>query len=180
MGVNFEQAFRQGRAGESAIARWLIGRGCSILPVYEKIINEGKGPQLFTGAGELIAPDLVCITNKKCIFVEAKHKTAFSWHRNTGRFVTGIDLIHYESYQGVRTTTGLPVWLLFLQRGGQAVDSPSSPAGLFGGDLDILTRQENHRCKADKWGKGGMVYWARKIDGGPLRFIAPYVKVMNS
>ena len=54
----FDQQLAFGKAAESSIARWLIGRGCSVLPVYEKIINDGKGPQVFTPSGDVIAPDL--------------------------------------------------------------------------------------------------------------------------
>ena len=90
--------------------------------------------------------------------IEAKHKTAFSWHRLTGRWVTGVDLRHYEYYCKIEDMSPWPVWLMFLHRGGQAKDSPPSPSGLFGNRLEVLRRQENHR--SDKWGKWGMVYWA--------------------
>ena len=50
------------------------------------------------------------------------------------------------------------VWLLFLQQGGKAKDSTISPSGLYGNDLSVLMSSENHR--SDKWGNGGMVYWA--------------------
>ncbi len=93
------------------------------------------------------------------MWVEAKHKTAFSWHRLTERWVTGIDLRHYEHYLRVAMKTPWPVWLLFLHEGGQAKDSPAeSPAGLFGNELLFLSAHENHR--SDKWGRSGMVYWA--------------------
>ena len=29
-------------------------------------------------------------------------RTAFSWHRLSGRWVTGIDLRHYEHYQEIK------------------------------------------------------------------------------
>ena len=40
------------------------------------------------------------------------------------------------------------------------------PAGLFGNDLGVLAGCENHR--SDRYGKSGMVYWARDA----LRLIA--------
>lgn len=175
--MTFQEQLAVGKAGESLIAQWLIGRGFSVLPVYEKIIDEGKGPQLYTASGGMIAPDLLALRNDEIMWIEAKHKTAFSWHRITNRWVTGIDLRHYEEYLKVLETTSIPVWLLFLHRGGQAKDSPAnSPKGLFGNDLNILSEHENHRHA--NWGRSGMVYWALKQDGGALLKIAEWEEVL--
>lgn len=157
---NFEQSLKFGQAGESLIAQWLIGRGRCVLPVYEKIIDEGKGPQLYTQGGGRIAPDLFVFGKGKPLWIEAKHKNAFTWHRKTKQFVTGIDLRHYEEYCKVDDETEWPVWLLFLHRGGIAKDSPPSPSGLYGNSLDVLRGCENHRHS--NWGNSGMVYWAIK------------------
>lgn len=147
-----------GQAGESHIARWLRNRGCSVLPVYEKILDTGKGPHLFLPEGSLIAPDLFVFKGNDAWWMEAKHKTAFSWYRKDQCWETGIDLHHYEQYLKVNQCTPWPVWLLFLHKGGQAKDSPeNSPKGLFGGTLEFLSQNENHR--SDKWGNSGMVYW---------------------
>jgi len=157
--MNFSQARRYGLAGESAIAKWLRGRGFSVLPVYEKIIDTGKGPQLYVPDGTLIATDLFAFNGSKALWIEAKHKTAFTWHRLTQRWVTGIDLRHYADYCRLDELSPWPVWLLFLHDGGQAKDSPpDSPAGLFGNSLAVLRKHENHQ--SDNWGKTGMVYWA--------------------
>lgn len=172
----FLENLETGKAAESAIARWLIRKGHSVLPVYEKIIDEGKGPQLFTLQGGIVAPDMVVFTANKILWVEAKHKTAFTWWRKGQVFETGIDLRHYEHYQEVAKKTALPVWLLFLHKGGQAVDSPPSPAGLFGNELAILQRNESHR--STQWGKSGMVYWSREGDGGALKTIALYEEII--
>lgn len=133
------------------------------MPVYEKLIDEGKGPQVLLPKRELIAPDLLVFRGQRgseqAYWIEAKHKTAFSWHRLTGRWVTGIDLRHYEDYCCIDDMTPWPVWLLFLHQGGQAKDSPpNSPSGLHGNRLSVLRGCENHRH--DNWGRTGMVYWA--------------------
>jgi hypothetical protein len=151
--------YRYGLAGESAIALWLRSHGFTVLPVYEKLVDEGKGPQLYLPVGSVIAPDLLAFSAEKVLWIEAKHKTAFTWHRITGRWVTGNDLRHYIAYQKVDRETPWRVWLLFLHDGGQAKDSPeNSPRGLFGNALARLVMCENHR--SDKWGHSGMVYWA--------------------
>lgn len=159
---NFDESLAMGQAGESLISRWLRKKhGFSVLPVYEKIIDTGKGPHLFTPDSSLVAPDLLVFKGQHAIWIEAKHKEAFSWYRIGNRFVTGIDLRHYLQYQEVENNSPWPVWLLFLHRGGRAKDTPphipDSPAGLFGQTLSNLVECESHR--SDKWAKG-MVYWA--------------------
>jgi len=157
--MTFQQTLEYGLAGESTIACWLRSRGFAVLPAYEKIIDNGKGPRLYMPEGSLIVPDLLAFNQEKALWIEAKHKTAFSWHRITERWVTGIDVCHYEQYCQVDERTPWPVWLLFLHDGGQAKDSPpASPSGLFGERLSILRKCENHRH--DNWGRSGMVYWS--------------------
>lgn len=162
---NFEQQLSFGKIGEGRIASWLREKKAyNALPVYEKEIKEGKGPALFSTIGQLIAPDLLCFKSNdlgSVLWVEAKTKTAFTWHRLTRRWVTGIDLRHYEDYQKVASLSPFPVWVLFLHLCGTAKDTPQgmvSPSGLFGRELAYLTKHENHRH--GNWGKGGMVYWA--------------------
>lgn len=174
MSAVFKAALQYGSAGESAIAQWLRRRGLTVLPAYEKIINSGKGPRLFLPEGLLIAPDLLVFDARRVLWVEAKHKTAFSWHRLTQRWVTGIDLHHYEHYLRVDQESPWPVWLMFLHEGGQAKDSPpNSPSGLFANSIRVLAECENHRH--DAWGNGGMVYWAHD----KLILLAPLAEVMN-
>jgi hypothetical protein len=165
--ANFSENLVYGKIGEDVISSWLQGRGHSIFPAYEKQINCGKGPQLFASHGNLVLPDLLAFRNGKVLWVEAKRKTNFTWHRITRRWVTGIDIRHYDEYQKVRLSTKFPVWILFWHP--NAVPSSEDkawgcplecPTGLFGESLDILTANENHR--SDKWGKAGMVYWAHE------------------
>lgn len=159
--MTFEANLDFGRVGESRIATWLKARGLSILPVYEIEKQTGKGPRLFLPNKKLIAPDMFVFKGNKAYWIEAKHKTAFSWHRNTERWVTGIDLKHYADYCEIDDFSPWPVYLMFLHDGGQAKDSPpNSPSGLFGARLKFLREHENHRHS--NWGSSGMIYWAHK------------------
>jgi len=117
------------------------------------------GPRIFLPAEQRIAPDFFGWLGQgpEAAWIEAKHKTAFTWHRETERFVTGIDLPNYNDYLAVEDASPWPVWLLFLHKGGIAKDSPRSPAGLFGHRLDYLREHENHRHA--NGGRRGMVYW---------------------
>jgi hypothetical protein len=156
--VGFQNNLVNGKVGESLISSWLRSRGHHVLPIYEIEKNQFKGPAVYASCGrEIIAPDLLAI-GKDVVWIEAKHKTAFTWHRISKRFVTGIDIHHYENYLEVSDLVEWPVWLLFLHKGGQAKDSPVSPSGLFGNDLQYLSENENHRHQ--NHGKSGMVYWS--------------------
>jgi len=177
--MNFERALDVGRVGEGLIAKYMMSRGHSVLPVYEIEKMTGKGPQLFCDDGEYVAPDMLVFTGNGALFIEAKHKSVFSWHRITSRWVTGIDLRHYEHYQRVADRTGMPVWLMFYHRENKPDERDvkhgcpaECPSGLFCGELSYLTRNENHRSPPyNVWresgfvghGNSGMVYWADSV-----------------
>lgn len=172
---NFERKLEQGKIGESEIAEWLKRRGYHILPIYEIEKGQYAGPSVYISKGDsIVAPDMLVFGGKKRIaWVEAKNKAAFTKHRITNRFVTGIDLHHYHHYLQIQDLVDWPIWLFFLQRGGTAVDSPESEAGLFGESLKNLKDKVNHEWPYPLPGqKHGMVYWAKesliKLDEYPF------------
>lgn len=118
--MSFATSLATGQLGESLIAQWLRRRGWHVLPAYEKETGDYKGPRLFMAQGsdkaQLIAPDLLTMRNGDFRWIEAKHKTHFSWYGKEQRFVTGIDLHHYGDYCRVADETGIDVWLMFLHR----------------------------------------------------------------
>ena len=171
---SFERQLSFGQLGEGAISRWLQARGHSVFPAYQMEQSTGKGPQLFSLDGDLVLPDLLAFRANKAQWIEAKRKTCFTWHRNTGRWVTGIDLRHYGEYLEVSARTALPVWLLFYHPESQPSGDDAAhgcpnecPTGLFGNNLAVLAECENHR--SSRWGNSGMVYWAHE----KLRLLAP-------
>lgn len=175
----FQENLAFGKIGESDIACWVRARNSAVLPVYEKEIEEGKGPRLFGGSGEHVAPDMLVFPIVE--WLEAKHKSVWSWHRLTQRWVTGIDLNHYRGYQDTQRESGRRVWLFFLHRCDQPhprdlnAGSPRScPTGLFGGTLDYLERNQNHTDS--RWGRHGMVYWSSSI----LRQFATLAEVQEA
>jgi len=174
----FQQNFAFGLIGESRISRWLQSRGHMVMPAYEKEIGSGKGPQLYSAIGDFVLPDMLAFRNGKTLWAEAKHKSVWTWHRVTQHWTTGVCLRHYEHYQHVAQHTRTPVWLMFWHPKAQPAlsdirqGSPTAcPSGLFGGDLAELVRSESHRSM--KWGRHGMVYWARKS----LRLLASVADV---
>lgn len=180
--MSFASKLSFGQVAESLISNWILSRNGYVLPVYETEIDNGKGPRLFTPDGELVAPDLLVVSRtKKVLWIEAKHKTVFTWHRISNQWTTGIDLHHYEQYKQVAIQVGWPVWLLFFHRNATPDHRdikngcPSEcPVGLFGNTIDVLSECENHRHS--NHGTSGMVYW----NHGSLKWIATKEQVENS
>lgn len=161
---SFQEQLAIGKLGESLIANWFKRRGFHIIPIYDIEIDEGKGPQVFTASGKnLIAPDLLVFNTNKIIWIEAKHKSAFTWHRRSEKWTTGIDMTHFLNYLKISEVSSWPVWLIFLQQNGVSKDMPSgkiSPSGLYGENIRDLEDKVSHKFPG--YGKGGMVYWAEE------------------
>lgn len=153
---NFKLLLEEGKIGENKITNWLLKEGYIVMPFYEAEAN--KAPKLLHSQRAYIAPDILASKGGECIWIEAKHKLGFSWHRKTQRWVTGIDIRNFNDYCEVDRITPWRVHLYFLHKGGQTKDSPNSPAGLFTNSLEYLKENINHTH--DNWGKSGMVYWS--------------------
>lgn len=165
-GRTFGEQLAFGQVAETDIAKWIIRRGGWVVPIYEVEYHRGKGPRVFACDIELVAPDLLVVRNGRACWIEAKHKSVFTWHRKTGRWTTGIDLHHYEQYIEVQERIEWPVWLLFLHRRSTPDNRdkphcpPKCPTGLFGQALSNLTGVKNENHRHENWGRSGMVYWS--------------------
>jgi hypothetical protein len=165
--ASFTDRLKHGLAGESLIARWLLRRGWTILPAYEKFEMNFKGPRLLAADGDLISPDMLVFRygeRAEVHWIEAKTKTAFTWFRDHGRnprWQDGIDKRCWMDYLKVSRLAPWPVWLMFLHGpGGIAKDTPEGmipPTGLFGNTVANLTLLVDH--SSDRFGPTGMVYW---------------------
>lgn len=184
MSSDFSRTLATGKVAEGRIARYFIeSKGCSVMPVYEMEKARGKGPQVFTPTRGIIAPDMFVFKNE-AIWVEAKHKTVFSWYWKERCWCTGIDLRHYKDYLAIEDESLWPVWLAFLH----VSDIPREediargcpevcPTGLFANSLAYLREHEHHQCAPGNgdngWGRSGMVYWQMES----LKLIAPLWQV---
>ena len=168
--MTFEARLAKGQIIEQAISKWIMSRGHTVVPAYAVEASHGKGPQVFRLAESLVSPDLLVFRKGRGpIWIEAKHKSVFSWHRKSSAWTTGIDLRHYEHYRRVADVTETQVWLLFYHReaapwhGDSATCPAACPTGLYGNELTRLSATESHRCGSrDVWGgygPSGMVYW---------------------
>ena len=166
--MSFHESLAEGLLGEGLIARWFNRRGWNVLPAYEIEHTTGKGPRLFMSSEsptpQLVTPDLLVFNAAQVLWIEAKTKSAFTWHRASGSWQTGIDRRHWIHYLEVAKQTPWAVWLLFLHKSGcLAKDTPlgmRSPSGLYGGSIKHLKDHVDH--EHDNWGTTGMVYWQEK------------------
>lgn len=159
--MSFAEKLAAGQLGEGRIAKWWAAKGYSVLPAYQVEMAHGKGPRLYTAARQLISPDLLVFKGDRVLWCEAKSKHAFTWHRLSRTWQTGIDLLHWRHYLEVAESTPFPVWLFFLHHpNGTAKDTPAgmiSPCGLFGNEISHLRARIHHQH--ENHGPAGMVYW---------------------
>lgn len=178
----FNKALAFGQMAETDIAKWLLARGHKLLPGYDIEYNSGKGPRLFSSQFQLVTPDFLAWCDGRILWIEAKHKSTFTWHFKSAMkgkpqdqcWQTGIDLHHWNSYQRVAKETGLPVWILFLHRTSQSRledmrhGAPREcPTGLFGEEITKLVKTFDHtdspKNGAKNHSKYGMVYWTQSV-----------------
>lgn len=164
----FQQALLFGQLGESYIANFMRNRGFHVLPVYEKQVGNYKGPRIFMSyislKKQLIAPDMLIIRDGKGVWLEAKHKSHFTWYGKGQCWTTGINKHCFDDYLLLQQMTQMDVWLFFLHSDNQTWTQdvrkwnapPICPTGLFAGRLAVLARQIDH---IGDFGTSGMVYW---------------------
>lgn len=171
--------WKNGRLGEDRISQHLRKLGYNVVPVYEKEIDDGKGPRVFmascTNVDQLIAPDLFIIGIEDAkppngplfAWVEAKTKTRFSWYGKGNYFVTGIDLRNFNDYCTLAEKTNVPIYLFFLhtQCDTSREDvykwgAPATcPTGLFCRNIKFLSQPTNKSHISQQHGSSGMIYW---------------------
>jgi hypothetical protein len=176
----FQRNLAFGQIAETDIAKWLIRRGVVVLPIYDVEYETGKGPRVFSCAGNLAAPDLLVWCKQGIRWIEAKHKTTFTWYRKTREWQTGIDLPHWQDYCRCQDNTNVETWLLFLHRSAEPASQDRGhcqgqcPIGLFGNKIAEL---RNPEPRSDARGSyRGMVYWPKSR----LKKIAPLNEVILS
>ena len=153
--TGFKKNLLRGRLTESAVIRWLMARGNSIVPINDIDSKEDfKGPRIFAPDADLIAPDILIYRSEKALWVEVKDKSTWTEYKKEGVLQTGIDLPCWEDYLRIAKESGIPVYLLFLQRSG-------GPAGLYCGEVNGLKEKIHHTWHGQyrPGRKSGMVYW---------------------
>lgn len=159
----FQKALAFGQIGAQKIAAWLERHRYAVVGTGKQNDERYKGPQITSAEADMVAPDLLAIRGDDTKWIEAKHKSVFSWYRIGRCWVTGIDQRHWDHYQKVAARCPWPLWILFLHRIAKPSQSDlnhgcpmNCPTGLFGQETKRLQQTINHT--SDRWAKG-MVYW---------------------
>lgn len=163
----FKDSLYFGKIGEDQISMIFRERGWGVIPVYEKTMDDGKGPRVFLKKGEesLIAPDMQVFKDKWVLWVEVKRKSSFSWSTRDLVWRTGIDKRHFDDYIEVNQKTPWKVHLFFIHDSEYCSNAPrgkKSPTGIFYNSIDYLKDNISFASKSPKtldYGKTGMVYW---------------------
>lgn len=166
--MSFAENLSKGFAGESLISKWLVQKNYFVLPAYEIIIDQGKGPRLLSPNGRpLICPDLMAIRGGAMLWIEAKTKTCWTLYRMNNTLQTGIDKRHWLDYVSVYEQMNVDVWLMFLHK----PEANQNPSGLFGNTIEKLKVTWDHH--SDRHGPSGMIYW--QVDA--LKHIAQWSEI---
>jgi len=158
--TDFKQTLAQGKLIETLIAKWLIKRGYTIIPIYEIADNQYKGPQIFTPHESIIAPDMLAFKDGYFYFIEAKFKSGFTKHDNTGHYLTGIDLPHYRNYIKVMEHFNTDIRIIFVMEGKEVMGNTWN-SGVYMGYLSEMVDCIHHTH--EKGSKHGMVYWDEEV-----------------
>lgn len=130
----FEKQLAYGQEGEHIVARWLIGRGATVAPLYQ-FTGHGSAPFiLWDDSGRAVRatlPDLQCYRQGKAWFSEVKRKRQW-WYGE--HIETGVDRRHWRAYLNVRRQTDIPLYLFFLHE-------VKEPTGLFGAEVLALEQR---------------------------------------
>lgn len=148
-GAEFVELLEYGQEAEMTFREVFQSNGYSVLPVYEKVANDFKGPRITMPVGELVAPDLFIFGNgEEPRWVEIKMKDSATWHYNGQKWCVGIDVRLFDDYVKIDAQTPFRVWILFLLNGGVSKNDPQeekSPEGFFGAPIRHLKDRESHR-----------------------------------
>jgi hypothetical protein len=148
-----------GHIAECQISRFLIKKNWGVIPAYEKLLKDQKGPRIFPSFQKepYISPDLLIYKGQEVYWAECKNKTGVPYNRHRSIFTTGIDKVHFENYLKVDKETPWKVYVFFLHGDEVLEGTPEGcvpPSGLFTQWIGNLKLTINHECE-----KNAMIYW---------------------
>lgn len=148
MTTDFQSQILYGKEAEMVFQEIFRYNGYSIMPVYEKVLQDYKGPRVSLAFRDVIAPDLFVFGNgQEPHWVEVKRKESATWYYKGGYWCVGIDKRLWNDYVVVDCESPFRVWLMFMLEGGISKDAPpnmSSPEGFFGAPLEHLLKRLSH------------------------------------
>lgn len=126
--ANFKKSLQFGEEGEHEVAKFLIDRGVTVLPLYQ--FNSDQAPVLLSMNEQIISPDLICF-KREAFMVEVKTKN--QWVSYKGRVETGLNKRHFDHYKKIQQMTKKNVYVFFNHKTEQ-------PTGFYFAPLNKWTR----------------------------------------
>ena len=157
----FNDSLKFGLGGERIVAEIMRARGWTVVQVGGQH-GEYQGPRIELPMGlTLVSPDLIIMKNGKTFWIEVKRKSVFSFHKNSQKITTGIDLDKWIDYLEADRYGSFPLWLFFLHESDTVRDAPDGIArpktGIYFGQARKLKQTELHRHR--NFGSHGGVFW---------------------
>ena len=146
----FEKLLAFGEEGEHEVAKELIKRGASVMPLYQ--FKNSHAPYILTLEKQVTSPDLICFS-KKAFMVEVKTKN--QWVSYKGLVETGLDFRLFKQYERVKNSTNYDVFVFFNHK-------TKDPQGIYYCKLEEKTRYWDGCAKGKKVHKP-MVFYDQKI-----------------
>lgn len=125
---SFNEQLAFGEEGEHEVARYLISKGVSVMPLYQ--FENSHAPLIYTINTNVVSPDLICFKDD-CFMVEVKTKN--QWVKFKGITETGFNKKHFDHYKSIQDITGKQVYVFFNHK-------KQKPLGFYFAKLNAYTR----------------------------------------
>lgn len=146
----FEKLLAFGEEGEHEVAKELIKKGASVMPLYQ--FENKHAPYILTLESKVTSPDLICFS-KKAFMVEVKTKN--QWVEHKGLVETGLNYRLFKQYKKVKDSTNYDVFVFFNHK-------TENPQGIYYCKLEQNTRYWDG-CVKGKKVYDAMMFYDQKI-----------------
>jgi hypothetical protein len=108
---NFKELLAFGEEGEKDVAIYLIGKGVSVLPLYQ--FTPESAPHILNISKTYTSPDLTCFKAGRSFFVEVKSKQRWVIDPTNHRTETGCDYRLYKQYLDLSLNLNIDLYIIF-------------------------------------------------------------------
>lgn len=157
MRSNFTLRLNAGQRGERLVEGWLQSRGIMTLPTYD-FAAQGA-PRMRLCGQHWAVPDILGARSGMSWWWEVKTLSYSPMNRIRKTHIHGIQRRLWDGYQTIGTTSGIPVFVLILEKESRELLSlPMAGAETFGCDCYQCLYEHFERCYAPL--RRG-IYWRR-------------------
>jgi hypothetical protein len=154
----YVQMLDRGLQSEDVVAKYIAARHRHVVMRAVSAKSSTKqgdeAPMLLCPDVRLVLPDMLAWNAGVPLWVEVKDKDSCTWHRNSGRWQTGLEARLWRQYREVAARTRTDVCIWFVQHGRARHDDPpglEQPRGVYTVRMSRVGPQQARE-------RGGMVY----------------------